>query len=77
MLGCLPVLTVLGAVPGRRPAVLIEWMFSGFVRCALQDGALNPLVMTCDRAGVPVGMHQLDGGLTYPLGGLAAAAFCL
>jgi hypothetical protein len=71
VLGCLPVVTVLGAAPGRRPTVLIEWMFSGFVRCALQGGALNPLVMTCDHAGVPVGMHQLDGGLTYPLGGLA------
>lgn len=74
VLGCLPVATVLGAVPGRRPAVLIEWMFSGFVRCALDGGALNPLIMTCARAGVPVGMHQLDGGLTYPLGGLAVRA---
>jgi hypothetical protein len=74
VLGCLPVATVLGAVPGRRPATLIEWMFDGFVRCALDGGALNPLIMTCHRAGAPVGMHQLDGGLSYPLGGLAVRA---
>lgn len=70
VLGALPVLAVLGAVPGRRPTLLIEWMFRGFVACALETGALNPLVMVCERAGVPLGMHQLDGGLTYPLGGL-------
>lgn len=70
LLGALPVLAVLGAVPGRRPTLLIEWMFRGFVACALDAGALNPLVMVCERAGVPLGMHQLDGGLTYPLGGL-------
>ena len=70
LLGALPVLAVLGAVPGRRPTVLIEWMFRGFVACALDAGALTPLLMVCERAGVPLGMHQLDGGLTYPLGGL-------
>lgn len=74
LLGALPVLAVLGAVPGRRPTVLIEWMFRGFVACALDAGALNPLVMVCERAGVPLGMHQLDGGLTYPLGGLLVRA---
>jgi hypothetical protein len=74
VIGALPVLAVLGAVPGRRPTVLIEWMFRGFVTCALEAGALNPLVMVCERAGVPLGMHQLDGGLTYPLGGLLVRA---
>lgn len=73
-LAALPVLAVLGALPGRRPTVLIEWMFRGFVACALDAGALNPLVMVCERAGVPLGMHQLDGGLTYPLGGLLVRA---
>jgi hypothetical protein len=61
---------VLGAVPWRLPTLLIENMFRGFVACALADGALSPLEMVCNRAGVPLGMHQLDGGLTYPLGGL-------
>lgn len=70
VLGALPVLAVLGAVPGRRPTMLIEWMFRGFTACALDTGALNPVRMVCDRAGVPLGMYQLDGGLTYPLGGL-------
>lgn len=74
VLGALPVLAVLGAVPGRRPTALIEWMFRGFVACALDAGALNPIVMVCERAGVPLGMHQLDGGLTYPLGGLLVRA---
>jgi hypothetical protein len=74
VLGALPVLLVLGAVPGRRPTVLIEWMFRGFTACALDGGALNPVIMTCERAGVPLGMHQLDGGLTYPLGGLLVRA---
>lgn len=63
-------LWVLGAVPWRLPTFLIETMFRGFVACALADGALNPLEMVCNRAGVPLGMYQLDGGLSYPLGGL-------
>jgi hypothetical protein len=74
VLGALPVLATLGAVPGRRPTLLIEWMFRGFTTCALADGALTPVTMVCNRAGVPLGMHQLDGGLTYPLGGLLVRA---
>lgn len=70
LVGALPVLWVLGAVPWRLPTLLIETMFRGFVACALDDGVLNPLEMVCNRAGVPLGMHQLDGGLSYPLGGL-------
>lgn len=69
-LAALPVAWVLGAMPRRRPTLLIEWMFTGFSRCALDHGALNPLRMVCDRAGVPLGMDQLDGGLSYPLGGV-------
>lgn len=68
--GSIPVLWVLGALPWRTPTLLIENMFRGFVACADDGGLLNPIVMLCPRAGAPVGMHQLDGGLSYPLGGL-------
>lgn len=70
LVGALPVLWVLGAVPWRLPTLLIETMFTGFVTCARADGVLTPLEMVCDRAGVPLGMFQLDGGLSYPLGGI-------
>ena len=70
VVGALPVLWVLGAVPWRLPTLLIETMFSGFVACARAGGALTPLEMVCDRAGVPLGMFQLDGGLSYPIGGV-------
>lgn len=69
LVGALPVLWVLGAVPWRLPTVLVERMFRGFSSCALAAGSLNPAVMVCERAGVPLGMYQLDGGLSYPLGG--------
>lgn len=69
LVGALPVLWVLGAVPWRPPTVLVERMFRGFSSCALDAGALNPAVMVCKRAGVPLGMYQLDGALSYPLGG--------
>lgn len=68
--GSFPVLWILGALPWRAPTLLIENMFRGFASCALADGALNPMVMVCRRAGAPIGMHQLDGGLSYPLGGV-------
>lgn len=74
LLGALPVLWVLGAVPWRMPTLLVENMFRGFVTCALADGVLTPLEMVCNGAGVPLGMHQLDGGLSYPLGGLLVRA---
>lgn len=70
VLAGVPVAAALGALPGRAPTVLVETMFRGFTHCALDAGALHPLVMVCERAGVPLGQHQLDGGLTYPLGGL-------
>lgn len=70
ILGSLPILWVLGALPWRSPTLLIENMFRGFATCALADGALNPIVMVCRRAGAPIGMYQLDGGLSYPLGGV-------
>ena len=70
LVGALPVLWVLGAVPWRLPTLLIETMFTGFVACARADGVLTPLEMVCDRAGVPLGMFQLDGGLSYPIGGI-------
>lgn len=70
IVGALPVLWVLGAVPWRTPTLLIESMFRGFAQCAIDSGALNPFVMVCERAGVPLGMYQLDGGLSYPLGGI-------
>lgn len=72
--GALPVLWVLGVVPWRLPSLLIQTMFSGFTACALDSGALTPLNMVCGNAGVPLGMYQLDGGLTYPLGGLLVRA---
>lgn len=74
VLGALPVLWVLGAVPWRLPTLLVENMFRGFVTCALADGVLTPLQMVCNRAGVPLGMYQLDGGLSYPIGGLLVRA---
>lgn len=70
VVGALPVLWVVGAVPWRLPTLLIENMFRGFTACALSDGSLTPLRMVCNRAGAPLGMYQLDGGLSYPLGGL-------
>lgn len=70
ILGSLPTLWVLGALPWRVPTLLIENMFRGFATCALADGALNPILMVCRRAGAPIGMYQLDGGLSYPLGGV-------
>lgn len=74
VLAAVPVAATLGALPGRAPTVLVETMFRGFTACALEAGALNPFVMVCERAGVPLGMYQLDGGLTYPLGGLFVRA---
>lgn len=70
VVGSLPVLWVLGAVPWRAPAFLVDYMFRGFTACALADGTLNPAVMMCPSAGVPLGMYQTDGGLSYPLGGV-------
>lgn len=70
LVGALPVLWVLGAVPWRFPSLLIEDMFRGFTGCAMESGALSPVLMLCERAGVPLGMYQLDGGLSYPLGGV-------
>lgn len=70
VVGAVPVLWTMGALPWRSPTLLIENMFRGFTSCAVADGALNPIVMVCRRAGTPIGMYQLDGGVTYPLGGL-------
>lgn len=53
---------------------MVEKMFRSFAACAMRSGALNPLHMVCPDAGVPVGMHQLDGGVTYPLGGMLIRA---
>lgn len=70
----LPILWVVGAVPWRLPTLIVEKMFRSFATCAMDGGALTPVRMLCPEAGVPVGMHQLDGGLTYPLGGLLIRA---
>ncbi len=74
VVGSLPVLWVVGAVPWRQPTLLIENMFRGFTACALDGGVLHPIEMLCPRAGVPLGMYQLDGGLSYPLGGMLISA---
>jgi hypothetical protein len=70
LVGALPVLWVLGAAPWRLPTQLVADMFRGFVTCALDGGSLTPLEMVCPRAGVPLGMYQLDAGVTYPFGGV-------
>jgi hypothetical protein len=67
--GSLPVLWVVGAVPWRLPTLLIEQMFRSFATCAMHGGSLTPLRMYCPQAGVPLGMYQTDGGVTYPLSG--------
>ena len=67
--GSLPILWVVGAVPWRLPTLLVEKMFRSFALCAMDGGSLTPLRMYCPTAGVPVGMYQTDGGLTYPLAG--------
>jgi hypothetical protein len=61
------VASVIGAVPWRQPTMLVEDMFRGFTACARVDGYISPLVMRCGLAGVPVGMYQLDGGISYSL----------
>jgi hypothetical protein len=72
--GSLPVLWVVGAVPWRMPTLLVEKMFRSFAICAADGGSLTPMRMYCPRAGVPLGMYQTDGGLTYPLAGALARA---
>lgn len=72
--GSIPILAAVNAVPWRVPILLTDQMFSGFVRCTLRDGALNPIVMHCPEAGVPAGMYATDAGLSYPLGGLIVRA---
>lgn len=74
VVGSLPILWVVGAVPWRLPTLLVENMFHSFATCAMDGGALDPVRMFCPEAGVPIGMHQLDGGLTYPLGGVLIRA---
>lgn len=67
--GSLPILWVVGAVPWRMPTLLVEKMFHSFAICAADGGSLTPMRMYCPRAGVPLGMYQTDGGLSYPLAG--------